>query len=53
MVKNKRNDRGQANYVSVINKGKERKIQERKTLTKHHNAQKWATAKIGIANRSP
>ncbi len=23
MVKNKRNDRGQANYVSVINKGKE------------------------------
>ncbi len=23
MIKNKRNNRGQANYVSVINKGKE------------------------------
>jgi hypothetical protein len=51
MLKNKRNDISETNYVNVISKGKEN---TRGIIpTKHCNAQERASAKKGLTNKSP
>jgi hypothetical protein len=51
MIKNNVNDKGQANDVSGVYKGREKTRGE--NPIEHHNTQKWTSTKRSLLSKSP